>query len=301
MRKFLYILTFTTLIIISTTKVNASNEAYYINHENIEMTEQEYNNLRELGFSEGQIYRMDYQTFIDNKDIEATLLSETKQYVKTTITIRNGIKHYSSQIVSENDYLTSMQTHLQEPINSPNTSGSYYDGMTMDEYQVLTTMIASIDDNTMRYKLDVEWLDMPSTRSWDIIGIGIEAAKVQIQSLVIFREDWITTGDYYGHTLDCCPKEENTGGSVMFKLPSGSLRLLESYVYFNVTKKLNVGTLTSVVALGDYAHAITNISDENDAYDYYTVNYIGGIEVDEPYANSYIGALEAEAMFVGTW
>jgi len=301
MRKFLYTTIFTTLILISTAKVNASNDTYYINHENIEMTEQEYNNLRELGFSEGQIYRMDYQTFIDNKDIEATLLSETKQYVKTTITIRNGIKHYSSQIVSENDYLTSMQTHLQEPINSPNTSGSYYDGMTMDEYQVLTTMIASIDDNTMRYKLDVEWLDMPSTRSWDIIGIGIEAAKVQIQSLVIFREDWITTGDYYGHTLDCCPKEENTGGSVMFKLPSGSLRLLESYVYFNVTKKLNVGTLTSVVALGDYAHAITNISDENDAYDYYTVNYIGGIEVDEPYANSYIGALEAEAMFVGTW
>jgi len=300
MRKFLYILTFTTLIIISTTKVNASNEAYYINHENIEMTEQEYNNLRELGFSEGQIYRMDYQTFIDNKDIEATLLSETKQYVKTTITIRNGIKHYSSQIVSENDYLTSMQTHLEEPINSPNTSGNYYDGISMDQYQILTTMIASVDDDTMRYKLDVEWLDMPSTRSWDIIGIGIEAAKVQVASLIMFREDWITTGDYYGHTLDCLPKEENTGGSVMFELPSGSLRLLESYVYFNVTKKLNVGTLTSVVALGDYAHAITNISDENDAYDYFSMNY-GGMVVYPPYTNSYIGALAAEAMFVGTW
>lgn len=296
---------FTALIMTNTKMVNASNEVYYTNRENIEMTEEEYNNLLGLGFTEAQIYRMDYQAFIDNKDIEGSLLSEAKQYVKTTITIRNGIKHYTTQAVTENEYLLhtqmQMQANLGGPSYSPNTSGNYYDGMTMDEYLVLTTRIASVDDNTMRYKLDVEWLDMPSTRSWDIIGIGIEPSKVQIDSFVYFREDWITTGDYYGNSQGCCPKEELTGGSAMFELPSGSLRLLESYVYFNLIKQPNVGTITSLTALGDYAHAITTISDEDDAYDYFSVNHITGIEIDTPYANSYIGALAAEATFLGTW
>jgi hypothetical protein len=161
-------------------------------------------------------------------------------------------------------------------------------------------MIAGLDDTTLRYKLDVQWLDMPSTRSWDIIGIGIEAYKVHLISSVVFREDWITTGDYYGHSTSCCPKEETTGGSAMFELPSGSIRLLESYVYFNVVKNPNVGTLTSVSAVGDYAHAITTISDENDAYDYFTMNH-GGMVISTPYANSYVDQMEPEAYFVGTW
>jgi hypothetical protein len=295
---------FATLLVTNTARVNASGEVYYTNRENIEMTEQEYNNLLELGFTEAQIYRMDYQTFEDNKDIEGTLLSEEQQYVKTTITMRNGVKHYTTQVVSEFEYLTHLQMQQGSlsggPGYSPNLSGNYYDGIMMDEYQLLTIIIVGIDDNTLRYKLDVEWLDIPSTRSWDIIGIGIEAYKVHLVSSVIFREDWVTTNNDYDHTELCCPKEETTGGSVMFELPSGSIRLIDAYIYFNVMKNQNVGTLTYVSAVGDYAHAITTISNPVDVRNYYIMTH-GGLSIDAPYATSYVDQLEPEALFEGTW
>ena len=76
MKKYLYSIVFATLILMSTTVVKASNEVYYTNRENVEMTEKEYSNLLGLGFTEKQIYRMDEKTFLENKDIEGTVLKE---------------------------------------------------------------------------------------------------------------------------------------------------------------------------------------------------------------------------------
>ena len=43
MKKFSYILLIAALMLINAKNVQASNEVYYINRENIEMTEEEYN------------------------------------------------------------------------------------------------------------------------------------------------------------------------------------------------------------------------------------------------------------------
>jgi len=228
-KKILYMFLFAALILITPTAY-ASNEVYYINNEGLEMTEIQYNNLLNQGFTEKQIERMDYATFIKNKDIEATIVAQKKQYVKTTTTMRNGIQYNTSQILTEEEMNQEIAAEKeQNPFSPRGASGSYYNGAASNNYKIIFATIAYLTDNdTMRYKLDTYWQTMPSNRSNDIIGIGIESSKVQIATSIDFRQDWRTSSDVAGYGISCIPKTQFTGGSAMFTLTSGSLSLLES-------------------------------------------------------------------------
>ena len=303
MKKYLYKLIIATLILLSTAVVSATNEVYYTNKNNIDMTLEEYNNLLELGFTESQIYYMTNETFLENKDIEATLVSRNTQFVKTTTFWRNGISYHTSEILTEEEIMHDMELHngelqIQQPVNSPNTSGYCYNDVSYD-YKVLTTSISFVSDTTMRYKADVFWLEMPDTRSYDIIGIGIEPSKVEINSIIYFQQHYVYTNGNDGYGTICYPKEQTTGGSVLFKLPSGSFSDLDSYIYFNVTKVHSDQTITSLAAVGDYAHATSSVTDS--VFNYYTVNHVAGIDVTGSYYNSYDIMSTATATFLGTW
>lgn len=303
MKEYLYKLILATLILIGTTVVKASNEVYYINREGIEMTQEQYNNLVQLGFTEAQIYRMDIDTFEENKDLNATLMSETTTYYHTTTFMRNGIKFNTSEVLTEEQLQQAMQEYelqIQQPHYSPNTSGNFYNAIIEDDYKKMKATIAYLeDDDEMRFKNDIDWLTMPSTRSYDIIGIGIEPSKVVINSSIAFRQDWRTTSGNFDYGLTCYPKTETTGGSAMFKLPSGSINILESYTYFTVIKKPNVGTITSLNATGDYAHATSSVSDN--VYNYYSLSVVNGITISSTYYNDYDTIPQAYAHFLGTW
>ena len=300
MKKFLYMFLFATLVLLAPA-VNASNEVYYTNNEGLGMTEIQYNNLLNQGFTEKQIERMDFETFNKNKDIEATIVAQKKQYVKTTTTMRNGIQTHTSQILTEDEMNEEVQAEKERnPYSLRGATGTYYNGASQNSYKIIFTTIAYLSTyDVMRYKVDTYWQMMPTTRSYDIIAIGIELPKVQIISGIDCRQDWRTSSDVSGYNTVCMPKTEGTGGSAMIDLPSGSLHILESYIYFTVDKKPGVNTITSLTATGDYAHATLNVSD--DAYNYYNVNYVNGIEIDNPYANSYDDMNEAKAYFEGTW
>ncbi len=297
MKKYLYKLVIASLILISTTVVNASNEVYYTNRNNIEMTEEEYNNLLGLGFTERQIYDMDEDIFLQNKDINGEILATTDKYYKNTTVIRNGIKVNEVREITKEEALAEKQSH-----NSPTRGpvGSYYDGLSANYVQELRTKIIGINNTYMRFKIDSEWLIIPSERYHDIIGIGIETSKVQIASTIVFKEKWYTTSNVHGEDTTCYPKDETTGGSAQMQLPSGSLQTLDSYLYFNVTKKANVGTITELNMCGDYAHATTSV-DPNDMYYHYHMYFGPGLDIDYPYDLDYDDMGKACASFVGTW
>lgn len=300
MKKILYTFLVAAMVLVSAPAVFATSDVYYTNNEGLSMSEKQYNNLRNQGFTEKQIERMDYETFMSNKDIEAKIVAEKKNYVKTTTIMRNGIQIHTSEILTEEEMMEELQAAKgQPPYSLQSVSGSYYNGSAYTDYKVIYTIISNIDDDTMLYKLDTYWLQIPSTRSYDIMGIGIEAAKVQVNSSVIFREDWRYSSGVADHTTYCYPKTQSTGGSVMFELPSGSLQSLESYMYFTVDKIQGVNTVNSLTATGDYAHATVNVTDN--AYNYFSVNYVTGLVVSSPYANSYDEMDEATASFDGTW
>jgi len=303
MKKFLYMIGLVSLVFTFSTSVDAA--VFFTNSQGIEMTETEYNNLLSLSFTEDQIDRMDYQTFIDNKDMVGEIVASTNKFFKITTTIRNGIKEYSYQEVTEAEATGGAQAQMQGqgqmqgPGYSPNADGTFYDGLSIDAYRSMQSYIVSVGD-FMFLKVDVQWLTMPSVRSADIIGIGYESDKVHRASSINFRSDWKTGNDVLDYTDVCAPKYENTGSSVMFELPSGTIVKLEAYAYVYVYKNTGVGTLTSLTVVGDYAHA-TETVDYDDVYDYYTVNIGAGIDMDSPYHNSYESSQSADALFLGTW
>lgn len=299
MKKILYTFLVAALILVSAPEVLATSDIYYTNNEGLSMTEEQYNNLLNQAFSEKQVESMDLQTFTDNKDIQAQIVAQVKKYVKTTTSVRNGIEFHTSEFLTEDEIMQEVEaTKNNPPYPSRDATGTYYNGIAYTSYKVVQTYIVNLDDDTMRYKVDIHWLQIPTTRSYDIMGIGIESNKVQINSGLNFRETWWASNSEH-YATSCYPKYENTGGTVMFLLPSGSLQSLEAYLYFTVDKKAGVNTVTTLSAAGDYAHATTSVSD--DAYNYFSTNIVTGIEIDNPYANSYDEMSEAVASFVGTW
>ena len=83
------------------------------------------------------------------------------------------------------------------------------------------------------------------------------------------------------------------------QLPSGSLQQLDAYIYFNVSKKSGIGTLTELHTCSDYAHA-TSYVDPSIVYDYYNTS-LGGLNIYSPYAGLYTSQTLPCASFVGTW
>ncbi len=306
MRKFLYTVGLATVILLNAAVVKASNDVYYTNINHLEMTEQQYNNLLNQGFTEEQIYRMDENEFLENKDVEASLISEEKKYIMTHTTLINGIKYTTSMVLNEQEYHEAM-LQAQQPTYGLNASGSFYDGDYWDSVFEVVTRIAGINDDVFRYKLDVYWDNMPTEKYYDIMGIGIDASDVHIGSGISFRQDWQTYSDVFDYSLTCYPKDESTGGSVIFELPdvsTSSLKNLRQYMYFYVYKNTGVGTLNHLEAAGSYAHADTNYYPGSDApnglYNNYTTN-LGGIDINPPFASHYNIIGPVTAAFIGTW
>lgn len=296
MKKYLYSIVFATLILMSTTTVKASNEVYYTNNKNINMTEQEYNNLLGLGFTELYISNMGQEEFMSNKDLVGTVLSESTKYIKQTTVMRNGIKSTTREEITKEE-AEELQSQ-NNPTRGP--AGNYYDGVVESLVLSTTSKIIGISNTYMRFMNITEWLIMPSERKNDIIGIGIESSKVYIASAIVFREDWRKTNGVSGYDESCYPKTNTAGGSAIFELPTGSLQSLEATLYFNVAKKSNVGTITLLYAGSDYAHAIYYVN-PNNLLNHYLINYYNGIYIDYLYSNSYLTSSPAIASFVGTW
>ena len=294
MKKYLYKILLATMILMSTTVVYAANEVYYVNENNIEMTESEYNNLVALGFTERYISHMKEEEFLANKDVVATLLSSSKKYYRTTTMMRNGIR-----VTVTNEISLEEAIELQEEIVLRGPSGNFYDGMVGDSVFSMTTSIAAIGNTYMRYMNNVEWLSDPLYKYHDIIGIGIEDNKVEIASVAVFNEQWVTTNNVHDDTQVCSPKYVSTGSLAVFELPSTAVSHIDIAFYFNIRKKANVGTITSLYAVGDYAHANSDVTPSN-LLSHISIN-TSGIMIDSTYAAYFIDIPEATASFIGTW
>lgn len=215
----------------------------YENYYGISMTSAQYNNLINQGFSENEIYYMNEETFESNKDIEATLVAETEKYYKTLYTDLNG-NSYTLEI-TQNEY------ENQGLMNQR--------GTVTTEYKRMVSTISRLTD-TFRYKVTMGWLNFPSTRSYDIIGIGFED-DVYISSSLYFSYTYcIHTGDCSTSTLYYDRKSTPYGGTVVHKLPSQSIVSLTSVLYYDVAKNNPNGTINSLKMCGDYAHATSTVN-----------------------------------------
>ena len=238
----------------------ALDSIYMTNKNGIEMTEVEYNNLLNLGFNDNEIQYMFETEFLANKD----LIGEVVSQEITNIYDNNFVNPFAM---------------------TP--------GYISTAYRTLTTTIVSVNGK-YRYKVSMEWQQIPSARSYDVIGIGIDS-NVSIYSDVYFQQNFCYSANNCSSSQVFTRKITSTGGSATFQLPSASLVSMNSYMYFDVQKN-TTSTITQLNAYGDYAHATQTVS-LNNAINH-SINR-GGIS----HANSglYDTFTVAKAVWTGSW
>ena len=226
--------------------ITSTSALEIINYNGIKISPNEYNNLLNLGFTENQIYYMDKETYNINKDLDAKLLSQTKRYYKTEYTMY-GVGT-TKEITPEEYYNDTKKVVLTK-------------GIVQTQYKTVVSSIAQ-SGNKYRYNVGMSWSSMPSNRSFDIIGIGF-ADDVYISSSVYFNFTWANSaGQYTTSTQYYNKKSTSTGGSAVYKLPSGTIKALSANLHFDVSKD-TTNTITTLGICGDYSHATSTVSSSN--------------------------------------
>lgn len=246
----------------------------YENYFGINMNNEEYNTLLNLGFSEDEIYYMDETTFNENKNLDANLVAQNEKYYKTIYTNLAG--ESTSVEITEAEY------ENQSLINQRGTVETEY-----------KKMVSTLSQNgsKYRYKVSLLWKTMPSKRSYDIIGIGFDD-PVYINSSVYFNYYHCdSSGNCTSSSTYHDKKKTSTGGSAVYKLPSSAVSL-SSTLYYDVSKNTS-NTITRLDMYADYAHATSTVSGSTAMSHLITSN---GIEL-----NSNIGYYDEIPCAVSTW
>ena len=215
----------------------------YVNYYGIEMTDDEYLTLVNLGFTDDEIQYMTKETFEENKDLDATLVATGRKYLKITYPIY-GVPYVTE--LSELEFLQQTSNQANAPLGQ------------------LTTLyiqeISTISQNgaKYRYKDSVNWFSAPSEHYYDIMGIGF-INSVKIDSSVYFNYTYETpTTGYTTSTLYYDKKSTASGGTAVYKIPN-NIVMLSSNIYFDVIKN-TTDTLTYLEFCGDYAHALSSVT-----------------------------------------
>lgn len=224
--------------------IENSSAQEYVNYNGIYMNVKEYNTLLNLGFTDEQIYHMDKKTYLNNKDLDAKLISQTTRYYKT-ITPTYG-KKYDVEVTKEEYDNSKDYNQLRGVVNTT--------------YKRIVSSISQ-NGNKYRYNVTTSWKQMPSTHSYDIIGIGF-ADDVYISSSVYFSYTYANSnGVYTTSTTYYNKKSTSTGGAAVYKIPDNIVSL-SATLFYDVSKDTS-NTITSLTICGDYAHATSNVPVSN--------------------------------------
>lgn len=227
---------------------------------------------------------------------ESDSVSTTKYYKTTTIVSTNS----SSYVLSEgnNSYteeITKDEYNNFDP-NSLVVPLDYSNGYIETNYKKMTSSIVK-NGSTYRYKVILEWKTMPSTRSYDIIGIGFPASVKPESSLVFSQNYCFTNGNCYTG-VSYTPYIGVNGVGASFALPVGTLSSLKQTLYVDMIKANSSSTILRQYAYGDYSHATKSISYNNSR------NYVvssGGIILDSSIDSYYDSINTANATLSGEW
>lgn len=235
-----------TIVVVSIFMVNVGRpqaSSNYVNYYGIEMTDDEYNTLLNLGFTDDEIKYMDERTFEENKDLDATLVATTHKYLKIIYPM------YGASYVTE---LTEQQFYEQ---TSGQVAAPLGEVTTQWIHEVATI---SQNGSKYRYKNSVNWTNIPEERYFDVIGIGF-INSVYIDSSIYFNYVYMNaSGNYTSSTLYYNKKNLSTGGTTTYKLPS-TMYSLSANIYFDVSKN-TTDTLSVLEFCGDYAHALSSVT-----------------------------------------
>lgn len=165
----------------------------------------------------------------------------------STYSVNSGVRSYTEE-VTEEEYNNSDNLISTQSVASGETA-----------YKKMTTSLLS-NGSKYRYRITLNWKQIPKTRSYDIIGIG-HISTVKVSGKLNFSQEYCISGGGCSTGLAYTGTTTSTGSTAIFKLPTGTLTALIQSFYFDVDK--NASTVTSQKAYGDYSHATKTVSKAN--------------------------------------
>lgn len=246
--------------------VFALDAVYMTNKKGIEMTETEYNNLLNLGFTENEIQHMSTAEFLANKDLVGEIVAQETIY--DTIGDSDSINPFGLQ-----------------------------PGYIWTAAREITTTIVSVNGR-YRYKVSMVWLQIPTARSHEIIGIGIDTNVSIYGGLMYFQQNLCYSANNCYTSGVYTERVTSTGASATYQLPTASVVSLDAYMYFDVVKN-TTSTITQLNAYGDFAHAMQTVSLDT-AYNNHSINR-GGIYLNSTISSYYSSLDTAQAIWTGSW
>jgi len=217
------------------------------------------------------------------------LVSETTKYYRTETDLSNSSSKNNSVTyeITKEEYDNADISNLR---SNPTTHETTYKSM--------TSYILS-NGSYYRYKNILNWKKMPSTRSYDIIGIGFLSLVKVLNNTTYFNQYYCySDGSGCYTTYTNYPQIFTYGAGTSFALPTGSLSTLKETFYFDVTKN-TTNTITVQHAYADYAHATSTISLANSKK--YSVDQNIAIALNSSISSYYDSMSIADASWTGTW
>ena len=229
-------------------------------------------------------------TFVLAKINEEEIVTQTTKYYKTI-----NINSNETQVYSINDLNSYTIEITQEEYDSFKADQSL-NATIETTYKKMTTTISKVN-SYYRYKVNLEWKNIPTIRSFDTIAIGFPAS-VKTKATPIFNEKYcVTNSECYTTTSYLHLYNDKNGIGVTFQVPTGNLVTMNQILYVDMQKN-TTSTIIAQYAYGDYAHAIKTISLSK------AKNYIvntNGIEYNSSNISYYDEINYAKATWNGSW
>ena len=278
-------------ILFSTSNVDAlslNENGKYKNYYGIEMTQQQIENLVNLGFTDEQIEVMEHNEFNINKDLIGDVVSQKSVYYKNTyvyinpafvaysVNANDNYLVYSEEVTEDEYYNASIEEETEI------TPYELINGSTTTEYKKLTSTIIAVN-NRYRLKADMSWRKMPKVRYKELFTLTMDSwvslAPNTIHAKQIATRD--NPCDKVTERLTSNPlttKQTPDGYAVSFKLPSDStckyvyetslgpttstknkpVNSISSYIYYEINP--STSPIKTLNAYADYAHGTKTIT-----------------------------------------
>lgn len=232
---------------------------------------------------------------------QENIINITEKYYKTTTIIIGGEnsmnRSLNNNIVSKTEEITKEEYDDYNVSSSSVMSTNDSTNFTIETtYKKMTTTISQ-NGTYYRYKVVLNWKNMPKIRSYDVIAIG-HYASVKVNSGLNFTQKYCTSINDCTYSNSFTAKITDTGSGAVFKLPTGDFVSLSQTLYFDV-QKATTATVIRQEAVGDYAHAIKTVSKTNASQ--YDIN-LSGIYFNSSSISSNFDSINPSiATWTGTW
>ncbi|GKU82581.1 hypothetical protein [Niallia sp. NCCP-28] len=278
MKKFISLLfSLSVVFLIYTTKEALASELTNVN--GLNFSDEEIQNLQSLGFTDEAIINMDEEEYNLNKDLKGDIVAEDTKYIKVienpeelnSSTLSKNTKglnttEINGSIVIELDEET-FYKELEAEEQKMNLKAS--SSVIQTSYKKLTTSISKLSTNKYRITNNMTWKKLPSTREYDVTGIGINSTYwAPVPDSQYGKQTWTKYSHMYGtesgnatyNTSSANYKKGAGGYSLKMNLPNDSIgggaahktvKTMSNYMYYSVSPLSKSGQLD---AYGHYTH-----------------------------------------------